>query len=146
MVKDKFLSIKKHILENKEVYIGIGSITFAGITFVIMRGIYSKHISRGIPVTASRGIPVTGESVVINTLSNTLFGNNKVLNNVSYFSSNRQGPPSWVVRCVETGKVFTSQRSAALEMDIPENELSRHLKGILDNVRGNTFERICMTA
>ena len=111
-----------------------------------LRSNASQRISLGIPETASRGIPVTGENVAINKASNILIGKSNVLNNVSYISANRQGPPSWVVRCIETGKIFTSQHLTALEMDLPENELSRHLNGALDHVRGFTFERICMAA
>jgi hypothetical protein len=73
-------------------------------------------------------------------------GDGAVMNNVSFISSNRQGSPSWVVRCIETDEVFTSQRKAALALDIPQSELSQHLSGRLDSAHGRTFERICMAA
>lgn len=133
--------IKEHFETHRELYIGIG---VAVITSLVMRGIASQHISRGIPVTTSPGIPGTGESVVLNNASKTFLGKSIILNSVSYIASERQGPPSWVIRCKETNVLFTSQRSAALEMGIPENELSRHLNGVLDHVRGYQFERICM--
>ena len=68
------------------------------------------------------------------------------LNMVSYISADRQGPPSWVVRCLETGDVFTSQRAAALAMNLAQDHLSNHLNGTRDNVNGYHFERICMAA
>jgi hypothetical protein len=137
----------KHIKKHKtEYYCIITGVVVAGITVLIMRSNASQRISRGIPVTASRGIPVTGESVVSNITSHNFFGKSKILSNVSYISSNRQGPPSWVIRCLETGGIFSSQRGASLEMDLPESEISRHLNGMIDHVRGYHFERICLAA
>jgi len=126
--------IKRQFAEWGYVYTAtaVTTVVVAGITTFIVGGITSQHISRGIPVTAKGGISVLGKNVV--------------MNNVSYISSNRQGPPSWVVRCVETGKLFTSQKSAAVEMDLLASEVSKHLNGIMDNVRGYHFERICMAA
>ena len=126
--------IKNHLKDYKERYIigGICLVTGAGITVLIMRGVASQHISRGSAVTATRGIAVSGKNVV--------------MNNVSYISSNRKGAPSWVVRCLETDQVFTSQRAAALGMDLVESELSKHLNGVRDHVNGYHFERICMAA
>lgn len=123
--------VKAHIRENKTVYISAStSAVVAGITVVIMRDVALQPISRGIAVTAKRGIAVLGKKVV--------------MSNVSFISSNRPGPPSWVVRCIETDKIFTSQRAAALGMEIPLNEISRHLNGLRDHVRGFHFERICL--
>lgn len=119
-----------------------GAIGVASFTCFMMRGTLLQ-IGRGIPVTAQGGIPVLGETA---TIQNIVSGKKNVLNSVSYFSSNRQGPPSWVVRCKETGDLFTSQNSAAITMDLPSSEISRHLNGTLNDVRGFTFERICMAA
>ena|SRR4029077_2835017 len=126
--------VKSHFEKYKFVYLagGIG-VGVAGFTYLIMRGVDSSEpIGRGISVTAERGISVLGKRVV--------------MNNVSYISSNRQGPPSWVIRCVETGDIFTSQISAAKEMDLPASEISKQLNGIMDHVRGYHFERICLAA
>jgi hypothetical protein len=128
-LKDKIVT---HVQEHKEIYIGIGVGALAGITCTVMKSIAQQPISRGISVTADRGISVAGKKVS--------------LNNVSYIYANRQGPPSWVVRCIETGVIFTSQHSAAMEMGLPEAELSKHLNGLMDHVRGNHFERICLAA
>jgi hypothetical protein len=127
-------SIKTHVMKYKIQYsCGVAGIVSAGITYVIMRGVASQHIGRGISVTAERGIAVLADRSV-------------VTNNVSYISSRRQGPPSWVIRCIETGKIFTSQLAAANEMELPASEVSKHLNGMMDHVRGYTFERICMAA
>jgi hypothetical protein len=130
------MDVKAHLREHKEAYItggiclGVG--VLAGITGTIVRSNAQQPISRGISATARRGISVAGKRVV--------------LNNVSYISSNRQGAPSWVVRCLETGAIFTSQRSAAEEMELPAAEVSKHLNGLMDHVRGYHFERICLAA
>lgn len=123
----------KHIKKHKtEYYCIITGVVVAGITVLIMRGTASQSISRGISVTAKDGISVLGKKVV--------------MSNVSYISSNRQGPPSWVIRCLETGVIFTSQASAAFEMELPASEISKQLNGMMDHVRGYHFERICLAA
>jgi hypothetical protein len=142
--KDRYEQFKLHVQKHKGKYIfGASVVTVAGITCLVMRGRVPQHISCGIPVAAQGGIPVLGESVA---LQNVVTGRNNVLNAVSYISANRQGPPSWVVRCLETGDVFTSQKAAAIAMDLPASEISRQLNGVIEHVRGNTFERLCMAA
>lgn len=127
-----FDPIRAHVKQHKVAYSVGAGVAIAGITCVIMRGVASQHISRGISVTADRGISVIGKNVV--------------MKNVSYISSNRMGAPSWVVRCLETGEIFSAQRTAALAMGLPESEVSKHLNGVMDNVRGFHFERICLAA
>ena len=61
-------------------------------------------------------------------------------------TSNRQGPPSWVVRCIETGEVFSSQNKAAEVLGISKQDLSKHLNKTMDTADGLHFERICMAA
>jgi hypothetical protein len=52
------------------------------------------------------------------------------------------GPPSWMVRCVETGRVFTSQEAAARIMDLSRGILTSHLNGQAENVGGYHFVRV----
>ena len=147
---------KKHIKKYKTTYSCITTgVAVATFTCIIMRGRHaenpmgsdrldgesvrsfrdkmSKHIGRGTSVTAERGISVLADRSV-------------VTNNVSYISSRRQGGPSWVIRCIETGKIFTSQLNAANEMNLSSSEISKHLNGIMNDVRGYHFERICIAA
>jgi hypothetical protein len=56
----------------------------------------------------------------------------------------QQGPPSWVVRCVETGRVFASQAEAARLLSVHPNALSRHLTGTQEHVKGYHFERVAI--
>jgi hypothetical protein len=130
-ITEKYERVKEHVKKHREGYF-VGALGLAGITCLIMRDVTYRSIGRGIPVTANRGIPVIGKRIAIGS--------------ISYISSNRQGPPSWVIRCLETGEIFTAQRLAALQMGLPENEISRHLNGAIDHVRGFHFERICLAA
>jgi hypothetical protein len=126
--------VTTHVEQHKVAYSITAGIVIAGFTMLIMRSIASsQRIDRGISVVAERGISVLADRSV-------------VTNNVSIISSRRQGPPSWVVRCKETGNIFTSQLNAANEMNLPTNEISKHLNGRMDQVRGYTFERICLSA
>lgn len=127
---ERIKKIKEHIKENRKVY--ICSAFSAGITMLIMRGVASQSISRDVIVTAGRDAIVARKKIA--------------MRNVSFISSNRQGAPSWVVRCKETGAIFTSQRSAALEMGISTTNISRQLNGLQENAQGYHFERICMAA
>lgn len=141
---------KKHIKKHKtEYYCIVTGVVVAGITLLIMRSRSDSSISRGIPVTAKRGLAVPGEASV-NALEvnrgGLVLGNSYALNNVSFISSNRQGPPSWVIRCLETGAIFASQNLCANEMGVAKSEVSKHLNGFLDNVQGYHFERICLAA
>jgi hypothetical protein len=128
--------VTNHVEQHKTLYsciaTGVAVAGVATITCLIMRGIASQSIGPSITGTASRGIIVTGKSTV--------------MGNVSLISSSRQGAPSWVVRCIETGVIFTSQRSAAIAMDLIETNLSKHLNGMIDHVGGYHFERICLAA
>jgi hypothetical protein len=134
VMKEQLEKVKEHIKRNKVAYscLATGLIT-AGFTCVIVRGrASSQRIGRGTSVTANRGISVVADRSVVTST-------------VSFISSRRQGAPGWVVRCNETGDVFSSQLKAANAMNIPASEISKQLNGLMKNVRGYTFERICLT-
>lgn len=133
--------LKSHFERNKTAYVSGGMLALAGITCFIMRG--SSAGIQGVPESGIRGVPDGLTKVTVTPLS--LFSN-RMSTAVTVIASNRQGPPSWVVRCIETGDIFTSQRSAAAEMGIKESMLSRHLNGLLEHADGNHFERVCMAA
>src|SRR5262245_57347920 len=117
MEQDLGWRIKKHVREHKREYIAAaGGAVLATITCIIVRGIASQPINSSVTGVAGSNVIGAGKKVV--------------LRNVSFFASNRQGPPSWVVRCLETGDVFTSQRAASIAMGITETNLSKHLNGL----------------
>jgi hypothetical protein len=141
-IAEEWDNIKSHFQRNKTTYVAVG---VAGITYALMRSTSSPHIGR-----ANWGVPaeranwgVLGENVAsIRALQ--FFSKGQHISTV--IEANRQGPPSWVVRCKETGDVFTSQRAAATEMGLSAAHLSQHLNGIRGEVAGNHFERICLAA
>ena len=163
--------IKGHFKREKKTYITIAvtTVVVAGITTAIVKTHSNSSISRGIAVTAqrvhdipgdtsvnalevSRGGEVLGNSyTALNgdiklkdvTTITVRDGSNNVFN---LYEAMRQGPPSWIVRCKETGVIFMSQSEAAQKMGLAANELSQHLNGIREHVEGYTFERIAMAA
>ena len=131
--------IRSHFQKNKNAYIaGIVGFTFASITCLYMRGRYEALAPGGAygPETADTLVTMRPLSLLSNRMTNV----------VTVIDSNRQGPPSWVVRCLETGNIFTSQNAAADAMGLSATNLSQHLNGVQDSVNGFTFERICMAA
>lgn len=124
--------IKAHVRRHKVAYSFGTGVIFAGITFCIMRSVTSQPISSSVTGTTGSSVTGTGKKVVIS--------------NISFISSNRQGSPSWVVRCLETGDIFSSQFAAAKEMGITQTNLSKHLNGLQETAQGFHFERICLAA
>lgn len=120
--------VKTHFKKNGKFYVGVivGAATI-GVVVLLTRK----------PSTLNNGISILGKEVTIK---------DSTLNNVSYFSVDRQGPPSWVIRCLENNHVETSQRKMAKAMGVPEGQLSQHLNGVRDHVNDLHFERICMAA
>jgi hypothetical protein len=137
-----FEGITNHVKRHKVAYSFGAGVAIAGITCVIMRGVYSQHIGRSIGMPAQGSIGVLGVSDV-NIRPLSFFSRQNV---VTVIEANRQGPPSWVVRCKETLDIFPSQNAAAKEMGLARYHLSDHLNGARDHVNGFTFERICMAA
>lgn len=56
----------------------------------------------------------------------------------------QQGPPSWIIECIETGDKFVSQAAAAREMGLSKAEISQYFNGNRHNVGGYTFARLAM--
>jgi hypothetical protein len=124
-------AVKKHFIDYLEVYggvaIGMGIGIGIGATFV---GIKTPTV---IPAVA-----VTGKRLGI---ANSVLGGT-----VNIIEAGRQGPPSWVVQCIETGEVFLSQSAAALAAGVSRSHMSNHLNGLLDHVNNQHFARICLAA
>ena len=50
--------------------------------------------------------------------------------------------PSWMVKCIETGKLFRSQDHAAKVMGLSKGHISMHLNGARSSVGGYHFVRL----
>ena len=113
------------------------------------------YIGAGVVVAVGVGAYILGKNTINDRISmnDVDMGNHNVaspaINNgvLNYtVEANRQGPPSWVVRCIETGDVFSSQNKAAEELGISSTNISYQLNGIKPDINGLHFERICMAA
>ena len=54
----------------------------------------------------------------------------------------RRGHAGNIVRCVETGETFASQNRACDLLGLNRADLSSHLNGVKDDVKGLTFEKV----
>ena len=120
---------KEHWDKHKQTYITIGVGVVVGV---------------GIYVLAKQKITNIKVDISGNTDSNPIGVNLGTLNYT--IEANRQGPPSWVIRCIETGDVFSSQNKAAEALGISSRDVSCQLNGIKQDINGLHFERICMAA
>lgn len=110
-----------HFEDNGKIYLGIGGGLVAG---------YLLHSQRAEVMIA----PVTKNQAVMQYKP---MANNIVVTNVV-----RRGHPGNIVKCVDTGEVFASQRRAAAAMGVPRYEMYEHLKGELETAGGHIFEKI----
>lgn len=115
------VKVKDHIRRHQTKYIvGVTVVVTAGITYAITRQVSLRYF----PTNAMR----------INKMT--------IKDNVLYFTTyaRKQGPPSYVIRCVETGEIFTSQAEACRQLGIDPARMSRHLNGHpgYEIVSGNT--------
>lgn len=118
-VISKYKRIKDHVRKNKMTYVvGAAGVVLTTVTFVVTRRVYA---------------PTFLGKVVIK---------DSVLWIQTYTRWN--GPPSWVIRCVENDDIFTSQADAARRMGLSASRLSSHLNGKTEHVKGYHFKRVAM--
>ncbi len=110
---------KKHLQENRKVYIGTSAGLVAGVAATVF-------------------VHNNGACNILNS-----FNFNWKSTNIGIIMPERLGHPGWVIRCLETDKIFPSQNNAAKIMNLNEGNLSHHLNGKNDNVGGFHFERLC---
>ena len=125
-MNQRVAKIKSHLKENKKVYIAatVGVVVGAVSVFIITR-----H-GNVIQTTSSRGNNVN--------IKNVLAKNVTVVTTYLEDRTNYAIP----VRCIETGEVFGSQNRAATLLGLNPGDLSSHLNGKYDHVKGLHFERV----
>ena len=121
--------IKAHWEKYKQTYITVG----VGVVVVVTIFIVARKTAPTLNIGKSAVVTDVKQFVTKGDLNYTI-------------TSNRQGPPSWVVRCIETGDVFSSQNEAAKTLGINTSILSKQLNGLTESINGLHFERICMAA
>jgi hypothetical protein len=125
-----YAEVKSHISRNKKEYIVFGTcfvIGFAG--GVALKGALTRVV-----------LNVESDQIVIKPIA--IFAKQIV----TVFHMGRQGPPSWITECVETGEKTLSQRAMSALKGISQAELSQHLNGKLENVDGLHFKRVALAA
>ena len=127
--------VKAHWEKYKQTYITIGVGIAASVVVGVVVYALTKRNNPDINVDMNVGDNNHDPQQMVNlgTLNYTI-------------KANRQGPPSWVVRCVETGEVFSSQNKAADSLGIGSKDISCQLNGIKPDVNGLHFERVCIAA
>ena len=116
-----------------------------GATALVTVGVTTLVINRrnsGVASTSNevRSIDVSPRGVfahqTTNTHVNDSFNETTIVN-----IDNRTGPPSYIVENLDTGATELSQRAMAYADGVNERDLSKHLNGKLDDVKGNHYER-----
>jgi hypothetical protein len=119
-----FERIKQHVEKHKVAYSVGGVVVIAATSFVVGRYVGMRF----------------GPNAWLNAKKIVIKENVFLIHTYERWT----GPPSWMVRCVETGRVFTSQRAAAHEMGISQGVLTSHLNGRAEHVGGYHFVRVAM--
>jgi hypothetical protein len=120
-------SVKEHFRKYRIAYISGGVVTFAGITWVIMRGRHAGVLS----------VPDGLETVTVRPLS--FFSKQSV---VTVIEREGRGHPGYLVQCKETGDIFLSQAEAARNAGTSAANMSSHLTGKFPDIYGLHYERI----
>ena len=120
-IEVKYTEIKEHVRRNKTAYtVGTTGIVLVIATFFVTRRVYGPN------AFLAKKIVIKDSVLIFSTYAR------------------KQGPPSYVVRCVETKRIFTSQAEAARGMGLDPSDLSKHLNEIRDHVKGYHFTRVAI--
>lgn len=126
--------VKTHFRENKKTYIAFGGgIAFAAITMLLVRDRHAK----------TRGVSDGLDAVTVRPLS---FLSNQKNNIVTVIEREGRGHTGYIVRCLETGDIYTSQNQAANAMGIPASVVSGQITGKFPDADGYHFERLSSVA
>lgn len=124
----KYEQIKGHVERNKPFYAFAGGIVVTAVVIVVTKRVDMRYLGGTVRTALlAKNVTVKDSGVLL----------------IQTFER-WTGSPSWMVRCVETGRVFTSQADAAKIMDLSPTTLSRHLNGLRDHVNGYHFVRVAM--
>lgn len=132
MVKEKVQNVKNHVIRHKTFYISCTvGIVSAGFTYSIMRG---RH-------AGMQSVPDTAEqSVFVRTLNFFSRNQNNIGDTiVTVIERDGRGHPGYLVRCIETGEVYSSQKQVAKAYGRPDSVLSLHMRGKRQDFAGHHF-------
>lgn len=122
--------VKEHLKRNKERYLCLTIGVVAGGLGVYLGG---KYLRKPTEVDNSN---VLQNTALVNVKPNIEQHNNYITQLV------RRGHPGNVVRCIETGEEFASQRRAAEVMGLSPKSVADVVHGEKDSVKGYSFELV----
>ena len=123
--KDK---LKKHFSDNKKLYFGI-----AIGAVVAGTGIYIWKTK------SAPKLPTFGDGATAVTISDAAHVDTVINNSGSIINLIRRGHPGNVVEHIESGEQFASQARAAEVFGVSASRMSKHLRGLLDDIDGEHF-------
>jgi len=131
--KSKLDRTKEVVRKNwKPFTVGVGITTITIVTIIVTKRIISPTPLEGTNIFIDRSVVNDQASLY------------KVFN--IYSPGFKNHGPSWMVKCLETGKLFRSQEHAVKVMGLSRDHMSNHLNGARHNVGGYHFERIGVAA
>lgn len=113
----KLDKVKKHLSDNKAIYISAGIGLGVGIitTALLLPRVNVSQVAIGKDITQ---LQITEVHLA------------------------RRGHPGNVIKCNETGELFASQGRAATLLGLSKSNISKHLNGLQPNVDGMTFTKV----
>jgi len=140
--------IKNHFIKHKEAYIvGVSGVIVSALATYTCCKMRGRHAD--VPRVSDEGL-ITERSVVnepiIRSLNLLSKNSGNHTNVVAVVEKEGRGHPGYLVKCLETGEILSSQQQMANKFGIPESVLSDHLRGRFDNANGLHFERLNVAA
>lgn len=125
---------KSHVKRNKKVYIFSG----VGILLGIAGGYTLAKLGEDSGDIYEAPVLDIDDSDVGDVNVNSFNTENYIHNT----TNNYGGYQSKIVKNLDTGEIFESQKAAAESIGVDTRTMSKHLNGERDHLYGNTFERI----
>ena len=117
--------IKKHFKKNKVVYISTG----CGVGVGLVAGILiSKNVVNKTTVAEMKNVVAWKPT--------------QITKQVIEVTIEALGDPGNVVQDTTTGIIYASQNQAARELNLRASDISRHLSGYTNNVKGHVFVKL----
>lgn len=127
---------KSHMKRNKQTYILSG----VGILLGVAGGYTLAKVGEGSGDVLNLEVGDIGDSQVsITAVDNSVDNSETHIHNTP---SNYGGYQSKIVKNLDTGEIFESQKAAAESIGVNRQMMSRHLDGLYPDLNGFTFERI----
>jgi hypothetical protein len=130
VLDNAFKNVKNHFERHKVAYsFGAGLVTMGVIGYV----------TKG-RLGVTFNTPIDSDTIIVRPIA--LFSKQIV----TVVKADRQGPPSWIIECIETGEKTLSQRAMSDLKGLSQSKLSQHLNGAREHVEGLHFRRLAMAA